>query len=351
MRASARPTASRGRTLVELLVSMAIGLVIAAFVAGIYLSSAQTARIANQAATIEDSGRTVMTLIGNSLRQAGYGEIVGTTVVADGNSAQLNRVATLFDEERHLVGCSNGAAGTNARLDGNWADVADPGIAINCATSGGGAMANPVSGNDAVMVRYQGDTVRAAPQGVLNDCVGVAAPLTPFSTTSISAGHSVTSRPIVQNMYFVDGGALRCNGNGSGAAGRTEELISNVEQFKVYYGYDDVRAGGTYESGGKLLQPTVRSIRDAAYLSAAGNASWDSVVAVYVCLVIRSDATERGVTTSTGAAATYRRCPLGADEVTTTAGPIETPNTDGVLRRTYFQVFNVRARSSFDPAY
>ncbi|CAN5420264.1 hypothetical protein BH10PSE17_BH10PSE17_13740 [soil metagenome] len=329
-----------GRTLIELLVSMTIGLIITAFVAGIYMSASQTSRVANQLSTMEDSGRTVMTLIGNSIKQAGYAEIIGVTPMGGGfNTNALYRSQTLFGDDRHLVGCTGATALKNAQFNAPAA-IATASTVVTC-TDFAGSLGNPTgTGNDALMVRYQGDTALAASQTNQNDCLNGGA------WVNTADPNYKVSRPIIENIYFIDNGTLRCIP--AGAAGTFDQargLISNVEQFKIFYGYDDVRAAAVAANSNNFSQPSARSLRDSTFLNGvtAVNA-WDFVVSVQVCMVIRSDANDPGVATAGGG---YQRCPITAAEAV--AGTLPDTQNDGFLRRTYLQVFNVRARSSYDP--
>ena len=76
---------------------MAIGMVIVIGVSALYLSSTGLSRTANQVSTTEQTGQLAMLMIGEMLKVAGYGEIVGSDFVADGQ--------TLMDGA-HLRGCT-----------------------------------------------------------------------------------------------------------------------------------------------------------------------------------------------------------------------------------------------------
>lgn len=61
-----------GMTLLELLISMSLGLLLLAGIGTIYVGSNQTYRVQEQNARIQESGRYALDVIGRSLRQAGY---------------------------------------------------------------------------------------------------------------------------------------------------------------------------------------------------------------------------------------------------------------------------------------
>lgn len=64
-------TSQVGLTLLELLISLSLGLLLAAGIGTIYVGSNQTYRVQEQNSRIQESGRYALELIGRSLRQAG----------------------------------------------------------------------------------------------------------------------------------------------------------------------------------------------------------------------------------------------------------------------------------------
>jgi hypothetical protein len=318
-----------GRTLIELMISMAIGLAITAAVSGAYLSTASTARVAGEMAGMADTGQIAMLMLGDSIRQAGYGEIIGSDVSFGAANIDAYRSQTLFGGGAHIAGCS-GARFTDDTLS---APVCDAVSNVNF---------------DSLMVRFQGDTAVAPAQGRIDDCLGTQVPL-----EALPAGHlghmraavPPMVRPMVQNVYFGINNGLSCRGNGRAAIGDAfgvaQQLVSNVEQFKVFYGFDDVRYANPNTTGGASM----RSIRDATYLNLLPGA-WDYVVTVHVCMVIRSDP-DAGGGMSMRAAYQYTSCPMNPAEASG-AMPVRQAE-DSAVRRTYNQVFTVRSRSTANP--
>ncbi len=320
--------AQSGRSLVELMLSLTIGLAVTAAVSSAFVASTRTARVAEELAGIADTGQVVLQMIGNSIRQSGYGEIVGSEVAIGSAQASVQRSQTLFADGASLAGCS----GTR------FADDTVP---------------NPVCGPpldpnfDSLMVRFQGDAVIPPAQGRIDDCLGILPP-----AEALPLGHvgtsAVADRPMVQNAYYGANGSLWCRGNGrAGPAlpfAAPQELVANIEQFKVFYGFDDVRYANPAVNPGA----TVRSLRDAAFLNGlpAVTLPWDYVVSVHVCFVVRS-AAGAAKDLSNAASYTYERCPMNAAEA---AGALpQATATDRALRRTYTQVFTIRARSTANP--
>ena len=318
-----------GASLVELMVGMTLSLIVVAAVAASFLVVSQGARSMTGLADIADTGEVTMMLLGDAIRQAGYAELVGSEVSLGPGDVEVYRTQTLLGDEVHLMGCSG------ARLADDTADRPVCGAAVD-------------ADFDTLRVSFQSDTVLSPGQGPVTDCLGVAVPRAPLALDHVGRGR-VADRPIVRNTYYGAQGALWCRGNGRAAAAtpfaQPQQLAANVEQFKVFYGFDDARYANSVAPD---VAASARSLRDAAFLNALppDTRPWDFVVTVHVCMVIRSDPDiTRGATASAGG--TFRRCPRDAVEA---AGLLaEVPAPDRLLRRTVTKVFTVRARATANP--
>ncbi|MBC8119110.1 MAG: prepilin-type N-terminal cleavage/methylation domain-containing protein, partial [Burkholderiaceae bacterium] len=156
----------RGRTLIELIIAMAISLVIIAGVSSLYLSSSGVSRLAGEAGTAEESAQIAMFVIGGTIRLAGYGEILGS------DYASQNQ--TLFDGAP-VRGCTNSRFAVPL-------PATPPLLDLNC--TGAGAQ-------DALYVRFQARPEIAAisvaerDRVALTDCLGDQ---TPFETIDPVSG-------------------------------------------------------------------------------------------------------------------------------------------------------------------
>jgi type IV pilus assembly protein PilW len=331
---SVSPHASQaGRTLIELVIAMAIGLVIVIGVSALYLSSSGTSRTANQLSTTEQAGQLALLLIGDTVKRAAYGEIIGSDYAAQGQ--------TLMDAA-HLRGCT----GTTF-TDPFPAYVAPPAPQtppdLTCTLPSGG---------DAIYVRHQAAPVIAqmlpanAAAISIRDCgASFLNQNEMLSPQQLRAGAGM-QRPIVTNVFVRDpvNNTLDCRGYGSGAFAT---LLQNVVEFRVFYRFDDA-AYAAGASGVTNAVPFGGSIRDAAAINALAGAidPWNYVVAVMVCLTLQTD--DMGVGTS-GTNTTAPRCPVNAAEAETGLGLVTT-TTDGRIRRTFAQVFTVRNRATPSPS-
>ena len=244
----ALPSARRlaGRTMIELIIAMAIGMVILIGVGALYLSSSGVSRVANQAGSAEDTGRIVMTMIGEGIKAGGYGEIVGSDYSAQGQ--------TLFDGAV-VRGCSGS----------RFADafnVATPDYTCTGAAPG-----------DQVVFRFQGryalvpmDAANLA-NAALPDCLGAsnANQDLQFNPATPRAGAGTTRR-VVQSAFSLDatGTVLRCEGNGN--PGIPTPIVNDMIDFRVFYRFDD---GGYALAAGNNTNyaPVGGSIRDATWIN------------------------------------------------------------------------------------
>lgn len=304
----------RGRTLIELLVSIALGLLILLGVGTLYLSSNQSTRSATNLASAENVGQVALALIGNSIRRAGYTEVIGTE--------ESGFVNNLLYQGPTIRAC-RGARFSN--LD-------DPNAA--CGTTVAGAP-------DSIGIWFQADNVLASPQGGTEDCAGMPADLVPVANANYVG--RVANIRVVQNSFHVTGTDLRCRGG----ANASQPLLSGVEDLKFYFGFDDF----AYANPATETVPTARSIRDAAFISALPAPSltgspWDYVVSVTVCVLVRTE--EQGVSTRAASEA-VPVCPQNANQASGAELVSTQTFADGRARRAFTQTFSVRVKTKASP--
>lgn len=313
-----------GRTLIELLIAMALSLMIVAAVGGLYYFTSQSARTTEQLSTTEERGRLAMHFIGEPIMLAGYGNI---------NSGELSgagRTQVLSYKGTHLRACTNGRFANPAAND------------FTCVPPPNGEP------GDQLLVGHQAESVTsAAPQGVgglpMLDCLGQA----PLPVT-----YEVNPVPTIRNVYSIElSGAgvpeLVCTG---GTVAPPDSLLRNVENFKVFFALD-TNGYQVGELGLQLPQAVPSALRTAAQINALPGAGdppdslgnpWNHVVAVYVCVQL---ATSEAGTTAAGAS-TFVPCPANETEAATGVAPVAT--NDGIARRSFTQVFTIRARAQAD---
>jgi Type IV Pilus-assembly protein W/Prokaryotic N-terminal methylation motif len=304
-----------GRTLIELMIAIAISVVIVLGISALYSASTRSTRAATQLGAMNEDGALSLHLIGQSIKRAGYGEIVGTDFVPNDQ--------TLF-AFANIRACKNGrfvSPGTN-----NFA----------CTT-----VANSP---DSLSIQFQGESIASAAQRSTLNCLGG----NPVMTQIVEKDHPayLTQVPLVRNVYEIVSGNLACSGN----AQPFQSMAGNIEEFKIYFGYDDKAADDSL-LGKTNISPGAANIVDADYirtkdLSFAGreNTAWDYIVSVHICAVARTR--EKG--TAAAGNTPYEGCPQDATQALGN-GPIRTP-TDAAIRKQYRQVFTVRSQATSSPS-
>ncbi len=258
-----RPNSSRaqaGVTLIELMVSITIGMLVVLFLSSLYLSSRTSHRITDDSSRMQEEARAAMNLIGRNLSQAGFGHLVSSDLGSLVNKADLTDMGGAG-----LSGCDFGFAA--------------PANLTNTACGAGG--------RSAFEVAYRVENTGAAGDaiGSNSDCNGQLAPIV-----------SGTDRVAVNRFYLNTGNrTLNCVGNGGGE----QPLIGNVDDFQVLYGMfvPPVNSLKSYDDDG------FRSVSRYVNAATVGAGNWGDVVSVSVCMELSSP-TDNVMTQSQ----TYRNC-------------------------------------------
>jgi len=300
---------ARGRTLIELLIALVLSLLIIGAVGSLYYFSSSSSRTAAQLGSAEERGRLAMFFLGEPIAMAGFGNISGS---------DWTRFENVSMREPHIRICANGRFAD--ALNDDFTCVAGPGP------------------GDQLYVSYHADSDPSrVSQGTLTDCLGALPPV-------------INGVRTVRNIYSIEqtaGGALEFGCTGNGGGGR-QELVRDVENFKVFLAFDsfnyqlglDSGSASSTVVGSRLMTPAQVAALPGADLPAdsIGN-PWNSVVGVYVCVQLRTS--EAGTTPE--AASRFRPCPQNEQEAAT--GAAEVVVNDGVARRTFTQVYTIRARA------
>jgi hypothetical protein len=296
---------------------MALGMLILLGVGTLYLSANQSTRVVANRGSAEETGQIALSLIGASVRRAGYSEIVG-------REDPTNLRQNLIYSGPTLRACRN--ARFTALSDTNFA----------CAAAVADAP-------DSIAVWYQADNVIATSQGPITDCLGFAAPTQAVLNAALAPRAPGGQIPVARNEFYVANGQLRCRNNS--ATPVDQPLLDGVEDLKVFFGFDDAGYAANRHDG---LRPNATSLRTATEINAlaapllANATAWDFVVNVHVCVLVRS--AEVGITTEASAA--YIPCPQTAAEALNPSSIGAITVTDGILRRAVNRVFAVRARTA-----
>lgn len=204
-----------GLTLLELMISMSLGLLLVVGIGTVYVGSNQTYRVQEDNARIQENGRYALEAIGRSLRQAGYADI------------PISPIATKI----------------------SFTGTAISGLNTACPPTG-------TKITDVVTVQYDGIAGE-------KDC----------QDGTIAAGE------FVQHTFYVDNNVLRCNATRAATAptpptaclatGTGAQLVPNVEDLQVLYGIDtsgDQSADQYVAAPTAAQQPQVVSARVCALI-------------------------------------------------------------------------------------
>ncbi|MDO4231157.1 MAG: PilW family protein [Lautropia sp.] len=269
-------TRQQGFSMVEMMVSAALGLVVTAAVVHSVASSHAGSRTQEVQARMYDMGQMALNQMADQIRMAGYWAPPSEVLSADSPA--------------------NGDPGING-CTGSFVDPAAPWGSLSCATSGAS------SAPHALAVRFE------PVEGGRNwDCAGNAIihpDLNAKRPTGKSADPNVVS-PYVESRFYVAAGgrtftknpALMCRTMTGLPNEQTQLIADNVEHFQVDYGVSPINS--TQATRNAIFDEPALSGRTARYLKAhqlnsnctPGNVmpdSWCAVTSVRICIVMRSD--------------------------------------------------------------
>jgi len=324
----------RGASLVELMVAMTIGLIITVALLSAYQSALAANQLAEAQGRMNEDAQAALAVLTQQLRMAGN------------NPEQINRVAhatpTLSSRRNPLYlpapayagyalqpssftlsGFAVRGCGASFSNLGTASDIDHLVCAIGTATA-----------PHAIAVSYEADRFNTvpgpAPARWATDCLGK--PLTTLTATLPAASASGVALAEVRyaqadNRFYIDTKAgvpsLYCKGNGIDSS--PQALVDNVEDLQFHYG---ASAAGTALAG--YLSADQMLANPALALLADDAARWQKVIAVRVCIVVRS----QGSVVSNANSARYLRCD----------GSLETAPPDLRLRHAYSTTVLLRNR-------
>ena len=214
----------RGFSLIELLVSIAMGLAILLVVLTMFQNMTSNSKLGQVQQRMSEDAQAAFQLIGQEMRQAGFNPIQTRTTTPERNDLS-GKSATEF--AMPIFGCSTGFA--NGKGTGAAAHIGQ----LTCNASGG---------TESFAVQYEADSYSPNVVTVANtpaDCRGAA--VVAKSQQLRNAANTVVGTAaywVVENRYFIDGSGLNCVGNGGTPtfAGFAQPLVRNIEKMELKYG-------------------------------------------------------------------------------------------------------------------
>lgn len=272
---------ARGRSLVEIMIALTIGMVILIAISSLFMGNRQSFKANDDKTRLDEEGRLALSLMAFHVRMAGYGTMLTSnekyTADNDPNPANFNKnyPATYTSYSDRRTGSSVNAIRGCA---GGFADTAADVTALACAAG---------TTTDAFLVRYVVDqNIIASGGAVPTDCLGANVILSP-AIPEEKGRPGTAPYYLIENRFFVQNNAttgipeLYCRGNGTTPPGTNlvnpaQPIAENVESMKITYGLASV--------GSATVQNVNRFLT--ADLMAAGD--WENVISVRICIVVRS---------------------------------------------------------------
>lgn len=340
--------ANAGVSLIELLISIAIGLFLVAVVGGVYLSSKQSFTYQDAMSRLQENARFAMEAMARDIRMAGYtgcGNLsrVANTVNGGASNWWLNFSAPVVGYDNLSASQTqfpSAVAGTDAIVligvgegevsvishNANAATIQTtqhsikPGailVLTDCSQTSVFQMSGPTN-NNANATNVNHNTGNAVNPGNCNKQLGASCPTAKAYT--FRPGSSLLQ--MYANGYYIRPSATANNGNAlwvcsisgqTGGVADCTELIGGVDNMQITYGLD---TDGDSSANG--------------YVDASGVGNWAQVVSVRVSLLM---ATPPSAGTLSSTAQTY------------TYNGTSSTATDRRVRHVYSSTVNVRNRS------
>ena len=318
-----------GFSLIELMVSLTIGLVISIAAMSAYLGSANASRVSAAQARMDEDGQAALKFLSQQIRLAGANPVqngraldyrrnpVFSTTYVGGTSTAYSTTLPTF------VPAYTPSAFSIRGCDGTFTNLASA-TTLDGLTCAGTASTSP----DSIAVSYEADaynTIKTS-TGAATDCLGSA-----LSTVTTSVALVATFAAADNRFYIANSTAgvpnLYCKGSATTAA---QPIVENVEDMQFRYGSVSATATLTTDTvagylGAVDIEPTTTT-------AAAAATNWGRILTVRICVVVRS---ENPVVADTNSGQ-YYKCD----------GALDTAKTDLRQRRAYSTTVVLRNRKT-----
>jgi type IV pilus assembly protein PilW len=271
----------KGRTLIEVLVALVIGLIVLTAVLISTSGSNFNGQRSDAQSRLTEDAQLIQNILVPQLRMAGY-----SSVITNGGSPRNSQRFA----GPGVRGCDAGFANPSiAPWDAAQNDDTGYSTRVGCNNSEG---ATP----PAIAILYEADVLNTPPTAGNDptDCLGQGLTAVTSSLANTIAGDTVT---VAENRYYLTEDdttkllTLMCQGSGGANA---MPLIDNIEQMRITYGVN--LETGTTDASGEVLPGT----ENQAYMTAAQIDAdetfnddaldrWRRVSSVRLCIVLRTE--------------------------------------------------------------
>lgn len=261
VRQCAGTTAQTGLTLVELMVSIALGLLVAMAASALLLSTKSGYVAQDEDAQIQDTGRFAIEIIARAVRQAAY---------ENWDATEAPIIAS--------AGISANIAGLDAR-------------SLKATTTGlESPQSKAVNGSDVLAVRFYGAGAGADGDGSVVNCAGFGVPA-PASRDMADKGRGWSIFYVAENASGEPELYCKYRGNSDWSA---QAVARGVESFQVLYGVDTDTDGLPNRF---ITAAEIQALDDALSLEGATEAEkeidrnrkthWKRVVVIKIAILLR----------------------------------------------------------------
>jgi type IV pilus assembly protein PilW len=323
-----------GFSLIELLVSMAIGLVIMIAVMSAYLGSAGAGKMAEAQSRMNEDAQAALGILSQHIRMAGNNPDQPNRVDSANPALTSVRNPVYGATSLVLAGTATTSNFSVRGCDGSFGTFTN----VTSATSLDGlTCAAPVAAtpSDSIAVNYEADRYNTiAASGLPTDCLCNSLPIVTATLNTIVAGTSTAANvtyTVADNRFYVNTESsvpsLYCRGIGNSIP---QPLVENVESLRFRY--------GTISTATTSTTATVAGYLDASEILTEANMAalsddatrWAKVATVRICIVVRSETP----VAPDAASAQYLDC----------SGTLVTTPPDLRLRRAYTTTVVLRNR-------
>ena len=300
-----------GRTIVEIMIALTLGLVILAAALAVYSSSSSGSNLSETESRLNEDGLVALTLLQQQLHLASFIRQVTATTAGYTYTTNLGGAG--------VRGCSGG-------FTNNTATYASLGCNGTSTTS-----------SDALSIRYEADVNNSLAVGSSpTNCVGN--PIYATTTADATTAASISPYALADNRYFIrtTGTAsgspeLSCTGaNGTSSTANFDgptPLLENVENMSLVYGV----TSGTATT--QIVAYMSAAAIDTTFSTDTVDMRWRRVLSVKICLLVRSAIKNPRYDGTDATSGTYVDC----NNATQT-------NSDGYLRRAFTTTVMLRNR-------
>ena len=304
----------KGFSLIELMVSLTIGLIIAIAAFSAYLGSSSASKMAEAQGRMNEDAQAALSILTQQIRMAENNpNQAGRT-----KDTRFNPIYSSYPYSSTTYSTSPPAFALSLYsirgCDGVFTNTTTASN-LNNLTCTAGANTSP----DAIAINYEADAFNSVSTTarVPTDCLGIGLnQITATFPAATSPGpYSTFAYYVADNRFYIATSAsgaspgLYCQGNGvngDGSASTSKLLVENIEDMQFNYGLvnksNSPRDTPTPSVAGYVTADQVNN--DNRLDPLAIDVRWSKVVSVQVCVLVRSEA----LVVSNTASASYLKC-------------------------------------------